>query len=127
MSFSNVSLFVEALFISYSCRIQLWFNSFKRMSEKYHSKIDPEKNDEELSRAIRRAIRRAERFYLWRNKCLVSTFCARSMLDKRGIGSKAYLGMRKGDNGKLEAHAWIISGNIDVVPNTDQYEVLYEF
>jgi hypothetical protein len=48
------------------------------------------------------------------------------MLNKRGIDSQAFLGMRKnGDN--LEAHAWLHSLDIDVVPNTDEHEILYEF
>lgn len=52
----------------------------------------------------------------WRNKCLVSSLTARCMLKRRKISSELYLGVGKNEAGKVIAHAWIISGGVDIVP-----------
>lgn len=127
MKFSNISLFIEALLLSYRFKIQLWFISFKKLTEQYPSADAPQKSGPETAKAIRRAIYRAEKFTFWNNKCLVSTFCARKMLNKRGIASIAYLGMGKNEKGKLIAHAWINADDVEVVQNLDSCEMLYSF
>lgn len=127
MKFSNISLFIEALLLSYRFEIQLWFISFKKLSEKHPTSGSAFKSDPQMAKAIRRAIYRAEKFTFWNNKCLVSTFCARKMLNKRGIASIAYLGMGKNEKGKLIAHAWINADDVEVVQNLDSCEMLYSF
>lgn len=63
---------------------------------------------------IRTAVSRANKLSCWQNSCLVKSFAARLMLQRRNIGSVLYLGLQFKDGKELTAHAWLSSGNIDI-------------
>jgi len=56
----------------------------------------------------------------WESKCLVRALTAQRMLNKKGIPSTMYLGVRE-ENGKMLAHAWIRVGKM-IVTGGDVYK-----
>ena len=45
-----------------------------------------------------------------RHKCLVQATVAQYLLKKRGIATTLYLGVCKGEDGEMKAHAWLRYG-----------------
>jgi hypothetical protein len=76
---------------------------------------------------VREATRRAGRISPWKNKCLVQSLAARRMLNSRRIGSKLSLGLAKNENNKLMAHAWLKSGEFEIVARNGDFQELYLF
>ena len=75
----------------------------------------------------KRAIGRATVVSPWKNKCLISSLVARWMLRRRGIDSQLSLGVAKGANGKTIAHAWLKSGDYEIVEKGGDFTQLYLF
>jgi hypothetical protein len=74
---------------------------------------------------IRNAVRRANRLAWWQNICLVKSFAARFMLQRRGISSVMYYGL-KIKNKKLEAHAYVLADGIYITPKgSDDFKVIH--
>jgi hypothetical protein len=76
---------------------------------------------------IRDAVGRAGRVSPWRNRCLVSSLAGRCMLRRRKIGSLLSLGVAKGSDGKTVAHAWLRSGENEIVERRGDYTELFSF
>ena len=76
---------------------------------------------------IKTAIQRASRRSSWKNKCLISSLAARRMLNKRKIQSQLSLGVAKGGNGQMIAHAWLKVGDFEIVEKSGEYQELYLF
>jgi len=77
--------------------------------------------------SIRTSIRRASRLFPVRNRCLISSLCARLMLRRRKIPSKIFMGVASGTGGRIDAHAWISCGDFEVVAKNGKYNVLFSF
>lgn len=75
---------------------------------------------------IRYAVSRANKLAFWKNICLVKSFAARFILQRRGIASILYLGLQFKNGKELFAHAWLVSGEFYVTPKgiTD-YKKIY--
>lgn len=120
-------LFREALFSIYFCKLYLLLFSFKRATRRFSSVIESsDYNRSELDQ-IKIAIRRAAKLTFWRNKCLVETFAARKMLNKRQIPSLAFLGLKNNDTSELKAHAWITVDEVFIVPCDTTYRQIFSF
>lgn len=76
---------------------------------------------------IRDAVQRAGQVSPWRNRCLVSSLAARWMLRRRKIGSELSLGVAKDTKGNLVAHAWLKSGDFEIVEKRGSYTELFLF
>ena len=63
----------------------------------------------------------------WGNKCLVSSLAGRCMLRRRGILSQISLGAAKSASGKTIAHAWLRSGEFEIVAKNGDFHELYSF
>lgn len=59
---------------------------------------------------IGRAIARAARVVPWRSDCLVQAEAGRRWIAALGGAAEIRLGARKGPDGRLDAHAWLICG-----------------
>ncbi len=66
--------------------------------------------DEPRANAVAHLLARAARRLPWHSTCLVMALAARAMLRRRGIASVMRFGMRRGEDGQLEAHAWLEAG-----------------
>lgn len=82
----------------------------------------------QLLKEIRIAVERANKIAIWSNVCLVKSFTARLMLQRRGIASSIYLGVSIKDGKELAAHAWLISAGVYVTPRGDSaFKEIYNF
>ena len=93
------NLFFEAWAISFFARLRLIFTPFSSYSKKLgkHNFLPEEiiNCDTDLVLLIKRSIKRAVAYSIWRNKCLEQSVTAKKMLKKRGIISTIYFGVRK--------------------------------
>lgn len=78
-------------------------------------------------RQIRNALSRANRLARWKNVCLVQSFAARWMLQRRRVGSVLSIGAMHDTQKKLIAHAWISVGNFEVIPRGGNFTPLTTF
>lgn len=81
----------------------------------------------DLIRLIKDAVSRAGNVSPWKNKCLVSSLAGRCMLRSRKIPSELSLGVIKGAEGKVAAHAWLESGGLEIVDKRGDYIGMYRF
>lgn len=89
--------------------------------------LDKQANIQSL-KEIRVAVERANKIAFWRNVCLVKSFAARIMLQRRGIASTIYLGVNVKNESKLAAHAWLVSSGVFVTTRGDNsFKEIYSF
>ena len=75
---------------------------------------------------IRDTVSRANKLALWKNVCLVKSFAARLMLQRRDIRSVFYLELQIKEHRQLAAHAWLMVAGIAITPKlTDQYKEIF--
>ena len=85
-----------------------------------------ETGDPVLLRKISVAVSRANKLAFWKNVCLVKSFTARLMLQRRDIGSVLYLGLQIKGHRQLVAHAWLMVDRTAITPkHTDQYKEIF--
>jgi hypothetical protein len=76
---------------------------------------------------IKNVTRSVSRFSPWINKCLIKSLAVKCMLNRRGIPSQLSLGAAPVHNSNIEAHAWIKSGDFEVVEKDGEYCELFLF
>ena len=76
---------------------------------------------------IKSATSRASKASPWKNKCLVSSLSARCMLRHRRIVSELSLGVARSENGRVIAHAWLKSGDCELVAQNGEFTSLFFF
>lgn len=65
--------------------------------------------------AVERAVLFSSRLVPWPSKCLDKAITCQRLLNTRGISTTLYLGMKKTEDSKWTAHAWVRSGNRYVI------------
>lgn len=65
-------------------------------------------------RMVKEAVGSASRHTPWKSNCLPQAVAAMRMLKKRGLCATLYLGLRRGPDGGLAAHAWLRCGDVYV-------------
>ena len=91
------------------------------------SKKEIRKPDPDLLGHIKWALYNADRLSFWKNRCLVQSIAGRFMLQRRGIRSTVYFGVRHDKNKKIIAHAWLKTDDFEVVEKGEDYRELYSF
>jgi len=81
----------------------------------------------EVIEMIRSAIQRAGKVSPWKNRCLVSSLAGRYMLRRRGIHSHLSLGVVRVGGERIRAHAWLTSGDIEIIAKSGDYTEMYRF
>lgn len=66
------------------------------------------------ARKIGQVISMASHYTPWESKCLVQAIVAQYLLKRRKIPTTLYLGVAKGSEGGLKAHAWLRCGQLIV-------------
>jgi hypothetical protein len=142
LSFHEQLLFSEALFLQVSIGLLLKIIPFRWVPKLFSGGVkgtgyrEDRTSDTEpgtlnmepgILNLIKTAIQRSGPCSPWKNRCLVSSLAARSMLQRRKIGSQISLGVAKDDNGRVIAHAWLRAGKIEIVPKGGNYQELYLF
>jgi hypothetical protein len=123
---SEKVLFLEAVFFLFTAKILLRLFSFKFCLKLLSCKkcIKNERSIKYL-KGLKTALYRANRLAFWKNVCLVQSFAARWMLNRRGIKSQLSIGVAHDENKKLKAHAWLSAGQIDLVPENLGFTKLF--
>jgi hypothetical protein len=67
--------------------------------------------DPELPRRVGWAVAVASRHLPWSSRCLAQAMAGKSMLLRRELSSTLYLGLAKGEQADLDAHAWLRCGS----------------
>jgi len=120
------ALFLEAVLFLYLSKVMLFLPfSFCIKCLKTSNEMITEVDTLQLKK-IRYAVSRANKLAFWKNICLVKSFAARFILQRRGIASILYLGLQFKNGKELFAHAWLVSGEFYVTPKgiTD-YKKIY--
>ena len=76
---------------------------------------------------IKIAVGRANVVSPWKNRCLVSSLAGRGMLRRRKIASHLSLGVAKNIDGRTIAHAWLRTGDVEIVSAGEGFQELYHF
>lgn len=73
---------------------------------------DPDQGDfPEWTRRVSWAVETAAGQTPWQSACLAQAITGKFMLKRYGLETRLFLGMKKGPDGKLSAHAWLKAGN----------------
>jgi hypothetical protein len=82
-------------------------------------KVDPDdSNQEDPPKWVRRiawAVETAARQTPWESACLAQAITGKFLLKQRGLVTRLFLGMKKDQQGKLSAHAWLKAGNAIII------------
>ena len=125
LSFSEKKLFLEAVFFLFLAKILLLIFPFKFCLRflKNNNCIKKTWNPEYLQ-SIKTAINRANHFASWKNICLVQSFAARWMLQRRKISSQISIGVTHNANKELIAHAWLTVNDFEIINKESNYKEL---
>ena len=86
------------------------------------SNVEP---DKESLQTLKTALDRANHLAFWKNKCLVQSFAAKYMLQRRGRPSLMFFGVAFNEKRELVAHAWLKVGEFEIVPKGNEYKELF--
>jgi hypothetical protein len=114
-------LFWEALFFTWLAKMMLLVFPFRicvRMIKKGKYSVEP---DLKLLRSVKSAINRADKVTVWKNTCLVQSFAARWMLNRRKVSSDFVIGVKHDETKEVRAHAWLTVKDFEIVPKGDDY------
>lgn len=121
-------MLLEALVLQYLVWFILVFFPFRWIQEHFKpAKTNKRIPKRELLEQIKAATARAKHLSFWKNKCLVQSLATRLMLQRRGIASQLVLGVQKGENNTMLAHAWIIANDMELVQKDGEYLELVRF
>ena len=112
IGFQDVAYFLLATIFLYFCQLLIIFIPFRIYSPIFLEKPSKqylETTDEKIL-VVRKALLRGLKYLPWKGKCLVQALTGKLLLRKLRLPGTIYLGIKK-DNGKLEAHAWLIAAN----------------
>ena len=124
---NEMLLFAEAISFLYLSKTMLLLLPFKICIRTVQSKRLNGNADNNTLKSIKSAIRRANKLALWKNVCLVQSFAASWMLQRRGIKSTFMIGVKHDSTKKLVAHAWLLTDNFEIVPKGDEYIPLSKY
>ncbi len=81
------------------------------------------------AQAVGWALRVASKYTPWNSNCLAQAIAGKRMLHRRKLSSTLVLGVRKGEQDELEAHAWLDCGSITLTGGHDHagYSVMSSF
>ena len=135
LSWNEQMLFSEALFLQLAMGLFLKIVPFKwipklfsnQLQETMYDKPGTRKPEHGKLNLIKAAIHHSSPYSPWKNKCLIQSLAARSMLNRRKIQSQLLIGVSKGANGRTIAHAWLKSDDFEVIEKSGDYRELYFF
>lgn len=124
---SDLLLFAEAVILVYSAKFLLLILPFNVCARTTKLRNNNSSFDKAKLKDIKIAMRRTNYLIFWKNVCLVQSFAAYWMLNRRGISSRFHIGVNNDSNKKLIAHAWIMVDQFEVVPRGGDYLILKSY
>lgn len=126
--------FIKAYIYSGVARIFIIFmpfNILRRIMGKYKEESNEivDVNTYKIARKIGWVVSEAARYTPWNSKCLVQALTTQRMMREKGIATTIYLGVRKGKDNEMLAHAWIRCGSYIITggANENEYVVVAKF
>ena len=124
LSSSDRRLFVEAAIWLGIGRLAVLVVPFRRIApflgrHMAESPQTTESEHKEIAERISWVVQTASRHMPWECKCLTQAIACKSMLKRRGLRTTLYLGVAKGDEENLKAHAWLRTGDLIVTGARD--------
>lgn len=109
-------LFVQAFVLSGYVRFLMLFISFNKYAKRMgvrgkESQSEVDNEIMEIAVHITKIVKTTCAYTKWESKCMVQALTSKWMLKRRGINSTIYFGIKKDEEGKLKAHAWLRVGN----------------
>ena len=87
--------------------------------------------EREAATLVSWAVNTAARHLPWECWCLARAMTGKWMLNRRGVSSTVYLGLTRGEEKKLAAHAWLRSGDVVLTGaheiERDRYTIISTF
>lgn len=117
-------LFLELVFKMYWFKVVSFFHSFEYILKKHPNKGNHQ--DDAYITIIKDLHYSAAKFCFWKNQCFTSVLAVRSILNRKQIENKIYLGLDP-KNQTLKAHAWIKSDNQLITSDLKDYSSIFEF
>jgi len=112
-------LLIEALYFLFISQLMIKFVPFRKISkilgkpEKEECIVSKKEENPEGCKEleqISKIVRLAANGIFWDSKCLARAIAVKKLLKRRKIRSTVFLGVAKGEENKLLAHAWVSSG-----------------
>ncbi len=103
--------------------------SFRRIASLSASRTHATPATPAQARAIAHAVAAWGRRVPWRAVCFQQGLAAQLMLRRRGLAAALHYGAARDDEGRLIAHVWVRSGEVDVIGcgGTKRYGLLAVF
>jgi hypothetical protein len=132
LSWADRGLLAEATLRLAAARLALILLPFRVVSRRLGAPMQHSGEDTPDTLLLRRvawAVTVISRRAPWRCKCLEQGIAAKMMLRRRKIANTLYLGLARGADTQLDAHAWLRSGSVNVTggANNDRFSVVYTF
>jgi hypothetical protein len=126
--FAEKKLLLEAVCFLFTAKILLFIFPFKFCLRFIKSKYVSNSNlDEAYLTQIKIAIDKANKLAFWKNVCLVNSFTARWMLQRRKIASQLSIGVTHDKNKNIIAHAWVKVNDFEIISKGLDYKELISF
>ncbi|MGL5379009.1 lasso peptide biosynthesis B2 protein [Clostridium sp.] len=126
--------FIKTFIYTAIARMVILFLPFNKLRKKMGTKglESPEKVDKEtykVARDISWIVIQASKYTPWESKCLVQALTAQRLMKENGIPTTVYLGVKKGANNEILAHAWTRCGEYFLTGgiNRGEYTVVAKF
>lgn len=126
--------FIKAYIYTAIARMVILFLPFnklrKRMGKKGTESPDiVDKETYKVARNISWVVLQASKYTPWESKCLVQALTAQRLMKENGISTTVYLGVKKGENNEMLAHAWSRCGEYFLTggANRLEYTVVAKF
>jgi len=117
LSEQEKSLLVEAVIFLFASKLLLTMMPFRWAIRFLKPKSHYQNHEIDTNITLLKvAIARANKLAYWKNSCLVQSFAARLMLQRRSIPSVLYLGLSYLNRKELIAHAWLIAEETFITP-----------
>lgn len=116
LPFRMQALLIEAALALTVARVALWLLPFRRIASRLgqtgaQSSTQLHEAAEKRAAHIGFAVDWMGRHLPWENKCLHKSLATTWMLQRRGIPSTLYFGVRKQEGRDFSAHAWVRCGH----------------
>lgn len=119
--------FCEAVFFLLTAKLMLLALPFRICVKTIAPHNCSEQPTIDVLKQVKSAIARANRLSFWKNVCLVQSFAARWMLQRRKINSTLSIGIKKDPEMKISAHAWLMAGNFYIVSGAKDFQIIMNY
>jgi len=116
LTLSDYAMMAEALFyllvsdfLIYLLPMRWWSRWIGEAQQAVDANPVPE-HQKQTVRKIRKNVFRANKLLLKSSRCFALSLAIKKMLNRRNIPVSLYLGVNKGKQGALRAHAWVKGG-----------------